>query len=86
MGLQNLTFISMADEKFIGPLMVSVSQAMHFYPESEYFIYDVGLSEKSKKDFYLNNENQLVVSERAFNLLNNFNLKYCDIEKRSADT
>jgi hypothetical protein len=50
MGLQNLTFISMADEKFIGPLMISVSQAIRFHPESEYFIYDVGLSEKSRKD------------------------------------
>lgn len=39
----------MADEKFIEPLKISVSQAERFYPNSLFFVYDVGLAEVSKK-------------------------------------
>lgn len=38
--------------------------------------------EKGNKDFHINDNNQLVVSERVFKLLKEFNLNYCDIEKR----
>lgn len=38
-------FITMADTKFVQPLSVSVKQALKFYPDSRYYIYDCGLTE-----------------------------------------
>jgi hypothetical protein len=42
-------FITMADEKFIAPLEISVSQAARLYPDCLFYVYDVGLSDGSKK-------------------------------------
>lgn len=54
MKLIKPNFITMADEKFVGPLRISISQALRFYPDSHFYVYDVGLSEKSKTDLLKN--------------------------------
>ena len=38
----------MAEEKYFRPLKISVSQALKFYPNAYYYIYDCGLSDESK--------------------------------------
>lgn len=51
----------MADEKFIEPLRISVSQIRRLYPESTFYIYDVGLSEGSRKELEQNHKNVRII-------------------------
>jgi len=43
----HFSFISIADETYVEPLMVSIKQATNFYPDVKFYIYNWGLSKKS---------------------------------------
>ena len=38
--------------------------------------------EENKDDFFIDNKNKLCISEKAFTLLTNFHLNYCEISKQ----
>lgn len=48
MKIQTLAFCTTTDSNYYEPLLVAVKQALKFYPDSPYYIYDWGLTEHQK--------------------------------------
>lgn len=45
--MSKVDFITMAEDTYVKPLLVSVAQVKKFYPEATFYIYDCGLSPKN---------------------------------------
>lgn len=40
--------MTMAEDKYVGPLTISIQQALKYYPDSQYVVYDAGISSENR--------------------------------------
>jgi hypothetical protein len=53
-------FITYGDEKYFKSIKLSISQTKRFYPESNFYVYDIGFTKK-QKDFFNSQKNVVLI-------------------------